>query len=68
MLSAFIEDERGVYSSAYKLALAVIIFAALLALLSGVLEPVEDSAINSTENIEEARKLAVDKAMRDIQE
>jgi len=64
----FIRDESGLYSMGLKLALAVIVSAAILALLAVVLNSMQADATTFSENIEDARRIATDKSTALIQQ
>jgi len=52
----FLEDERGVSGEVFKLAMAVIVIAAILALLAGLIGTVKESSTESVETTGEAMK------------
>ena len=64
----FFEDERGLYSMGLKLALTVIVSAAILALLATLFSSMQADATTVSGNIEDARRIAVDKSIALIQE
>ena len=64
----FFEDEQGLYSMGLKLALAVIVSAAILALLTAIFSSMQADATIVSGNIEDARRIAVDKSIALIQE
>ncbi|MBN2517294.1 MAG: hypothetical protein JXB14_00455 [Candidatus Altiarchaeota archaeon] len=63
----FLEDDRGVYSMGFKLALAVMVSAAVLSLLVTLLGSMQADATTVSENLEDARRIAVDKSTELIQ-
>lgn len=64
----FFEDECGLYSMGLKLVLAVIVSAAILALLAALFNSIQADATTVSGNIEDARRIAVDKSIGLIQE
>ncbi|ODS38129.1 MAG: hypothetical protein A7316_00040 [Candidatus Altiarchaeales archaeon WOR_SM1_86-2] len=61
--SNFVGDERGISASVYKLALAVIVFAAVLAILVAVLGPILHGSNSAADTMEEGRKDAISNLM-----
>ena len=61
--SGFISDEGGITASVYKLALTVIVFAAVLAILITILGPILQSSNSTANTMEEGRKGAINNLM-----
>lgn len=59
----FISDERGVSESVFKLALVVIIFAGVIALIVAVIKPLMDSQEEAGDTMKEARDTHINKAL-----
>ncbi len=66
-LMKFISDERGVSDSVFKLALAVIIFAAIIAILVAVLNQLK-GAEKASDTTTEARKVGINNTLNEASE
>jgi len=62
-LIEFISDERGISSSVFKLALAVIVFAAILALIISIIKPMMESSRETGDTMEEARETRINREL-----
>jgi Flp pilus assembly pilin Flp len=67
MISGFVRDERGIYAIGFKLVLAVIIAAGILAILAASLGGIQETANETVSNIEEARAIEIQKSSEIIQ-
>ena len=50
MFKDFIEDERGISEEVFKLAMIVIVVAAILAILASILKPTREGSISAVNN------------------
>lgn len=55
-LKKFFSDEEGISSLAFKLALAVVVFAAVLAVLAAMLNPLLSASNSTSKTMEEGWK------------
>lgn len=59
----FISDERGISSSVFKLALAVIVFAAILALIVSIIKPMMETSRETGDTIGDVRETRINQEL-----
>jgi len=67
MLKKFIEDERGISEEVFKLAMIVIVVAAILAILASILSSIHDTAPGAVETTGEAMQELADQALEEAE-
>lgn len=68
MFKKFLLDERGISEEVFKLAMIVIVVAAILAVLASIISTVREDSTSAVETTGDAMNELADKALEEAQE